>query len=148
MTTATTSAPASRTVVAGHREMPIVALCVVAAALTIGSGAIHVYLWGHIYRHITTGHMNTLFLAQWILCFVGAIALLVTRNLLAALANAALLAGTFIGFLIAKYHQGGLFGFAIPGFSSWETQWTTVIEVAGTVVLLTTAALMAKRPTH
>jgi hypothetical protein len=147
MTTATTSPPLSRTVVSGHRETPIVALCVIAAALTIGSGAIHVYLWGHFYRHITTGHMNMLFLAQWILCFVGAVALLAMRNLLAVLANAALLAGTFVGFLIAKYHNGGLFGFAIPGFSSWETQWTTVIEIVGTVVLLATAVLMAKRRT-
>jgi hypothetical protein len=132
-------------VFATHRATPILALCALAAGLTIASGSIHLYLWDHFYRHITTGHLNALFLVQWILCFVGALSLLVMRNLLAVLANAALLAGTFIGFLIAKYHGGGLFGFAIPGFSSWETQWTTVVEIAGTVVLLATAALMAKR---
>lgn len=128
-----------------HRSTPILALCALAAGLTVASGAIHLYLWDHFYRHITTGHMDTLFLLQWILCFAGAIALLVMRNLLAVLASAALLAGTFIGFLVAKYHHGGLFGFAIPGFSSWETTWTTIVEVAGTVVLLATAALMARR---
>jgi hypothetical protein len=132
-------------VFATHRATPILALCALAAGLTIASGSIHLYLWDHFYRHITTGHLNALFLVQWILCFVGAVVVLVMRNLLAVLANAALLAGTFIGFLIAKYHGGGLFGFAIPGFSSWETQWTTVVEIAGTVVLLATAALMAKR---
>ncbi|HWA64885.1 MAG TPA: hypothetical protein VG899_00770 [Mycobacteriales bacterium] len=130
---------------AAHRSTPVLALCALAAGLTVASGAIHLYLWDHFYRHITTGHMNALFLVQWILCFVGAVALLVMRNLLAVLANAALLAGTFIGFLIAKYHHGGLFGFAIPGFSSWETQWTTVVEIAGTVVLVGAAAAMARR---
>jgi hypothetical protein len=135
-------------VFSSHRTNPILLLCVVGAGLTVGSGAIHLYLWDHFYRHITTGHMNALFLVQWILCFVGAAALLAMRNLLAVLATAALLAGTFIGFLIAKYHHGGLFGFAIPGFSSWETQWTTVLEIVGTVVLLATAALMARRPSN
>jgi hypothetical protein len=119
-------------------------LCAVGAGLTIASGAIHLYLWNDFYRHITTGHMNELFLAQSILCFVGAAALLAMRNLLAVVANAALLAGTFIGFLIAKYHGGGLFGFAIPGLNTWETQWTTVVEIVGTVVLLGLAALMLR----
>lgn len=145
MTTATAPTTSrTRVVIEPHRGLTLLVLCALGAGLTIASGAIHLYLWDHFYRHITTGHMNTLFVVQWILCFVGAAALLAMRNLLAVLANAGLLAGTFIGFLIAKYHHGGLFGFAIPGFSSWETHWTTVVEIAGTVILLATAALMAR----
>ncbi|HEX3707566.1 MAG TPA: hypothetical protein VHV76_13140 [Mycobacteriales bacterium] len=145
-TTATARSTASprRVVVQPHSGVALLALCTLGAGLTIASGAIHLDLWNSFYRHIHTGHMNDLFLVQWILCFVGGAALLAMRNLLAVVANAALLAGTFIGFLIAKYHQGGLFGFAIPGFSSWQTRWTTGTEIAGTVILLVTAVMMVR----
>lgn len=147
-TTTSTTAPTSsrgRLVITPHRDARLIALCVVGAGLTVASGAIHLQLWNELYRHITVGHMNTLFLLQWIACFVGAAALLVMRNLLAVVANAALLAGTFTGFLIAKYHSGGLFGFGIPGLNTWQAQWTTVVEIVGTLVLLTTAVLMVRQ---
>jgi energy-converting hydrogenase Eha subunit C len=132
-------------VISGHRETPILALCVLGAALSIASGAIHVHLWNEYYRNIKTGHMNVLFLFQWILCFVGAAAVLVMRNVLATVATGLLLAGTFLGYLLARYHGGGLFGFALPSnFGSWEATWSMVVEIIGTVVLLATAALMAK----
>jgi tryptophan-rich sensory protein len=132
-------------VAAPHREISVVALCVIGAALMVTSGAIHLHLWNDFYRHIHTGHLNVLFMFQWILCFVGAAALLGMRNLLAAVAGALLLAGTFVGYLIARYHHGGLFGFYLgPTFSSWEATWSMISEIAGTVVLLVTAAVMSR----
>jgi hypothetical protein len=111
----------------------------------ITSGAIHVHLWNEYYRHIHTGHMNVLFVFQFVLAFVGAAALLGMRNLLAVAAGGLLLAGTFVGYVIARYHHGGLFGFYLgPTFSSWEATWSMISEIAGTVVLLVTAAVMSR----
>jgi hypothetical protein len=135
--------PRARAVVAPSTSGPIVALCVVAAALLVASGAIHLHLWRGPYRHLTVGHMNTLFIVQWVLCFVGALALLVMRNLIAVLAAAGLMAGTFIGFLITRYRSAGLFGFHLT-FSTSDAKWALAIEITATVLLLVTAALMVR----
>jgi hypothetical protein len=137
------TAPRSR-VVAPSTNGLIVGLCVVNAALLVTSGLIHLHLWRGPYRHLTVGHMNTLFVIQWVLCFVGALALLVMRNLLAVVAAAGLMAGTFIGFLITRYHTGGLFGFRLT-FSTNDAKWALAVEIAATVLLLVTAALMLFR---
>jgi energy-converting hydrogenase Eha subunit C len=122
----------------------MVAVCVVGAGLLVASGAIHLHLWNEYYRHIKTGHMNVLFLIQWIACFVAAAALLVMRNALAALGCTALLAGTFIGYLIARYHHGGLFGFYLGAhFSSSDATAALTIEIIGTALLaITTLAML------
>jgi hypothetical protein len=143
VTTATTSAPLTRTVVSGHREAPILALCVLGAGLSVASGAIHLHLWNEVYRHISNGHLDTLFLVQSILCFVAAAAILVMRNILAVVASAALLIGTYAGYLITRYH--GWFGFDPgKGIATSQAAWSMVVEIVGTVVLLATAALMAR----
>jgi hypothetical protein len=137
--TTTVTTPSHRTsgIAARHREVPVIALCVIGAALMITSGAIHLHV----------GHMNVLFGFQFVLAFVGAAALLGLRNLLAVVAGALLLAGTFVGYVIARYHHGGLFGFYLgPTFSSWEATWSMISEIAGTVVLLVTAAVMVRGP--
>lgn len=142
MTTAQHMSSPNRTI-APTRSLPLVALCALGAGLLIASGVIHLHLWNEYYRHIKTGHMNVLFLIQWILCFLGAAALLAMRNLLAVAAAGALMAGTFIGYLIARYHSGGLFGFYLgPHFSSgWATS-ALVVEIAGTALMTVTAAML------
>ena len=129
-----------------NTDLSQLSLCLVGAACLVASGAIHLHLWNQYYRHITTGHMNDLFLVQWILCFVGAAAVLSLRNLLAVGAGAALLAGTFVGYLLARYHAGGLFGFALPNnFSSSDATWAMVVEIAGTVILAAAALRFVRR---
>ena len=110
------------------------------AALLLISGAIHFHLWRGPYRHLTVGHINDLFLLQVIGCLVVAIAILATRHLLAVLAGAALMAGTFIGFLISRYRTAGLFGWHDPYNTSYSS-WALIVEIAGTVV-----GLIADRP--
>jgi hypothetical protein len=130
-------------VLEAHRGIPLLALCAIGAGLSVASGAIHLHLWNEFYSDIKNGHLNVLFLVQAILCFVGAAAVLTMRNILAAVATAALLVGTYGGYLITRYH--GWFGFD-PGSgidTSWAT-WSMVTEIAGTVVLITTAVLMAR----
>jgi hypothetical protein len=131
--------------IASSKSPIVIALCVIGAALLVASGLIHLHLWRgpQGYRHVTTGHMNVLFMIQIISCFVAAAALLALRNALVALGAAALMAGTFIGFLLARYRSAGLFGFKI-GFSSGSAKSALTIEIAATVLLLLTAALMAR----
>jgi hypothetical protein len=136
------TAPRTR-VVAPSSNALVVTLCVVNAALLVVSGLIHLHLWRGPYRHLTVGHMNTLFIIQWVLCFVGALALLVMRNLLAVVAAAGLVAGTFIGFLISRYRSAGLFGFHVP-YSTNYAKWALAVEIAATVLLAITAALMVR----
>ena len=131
-------------VLEAHRGITVLALCAIGAGLSVASGAIHLHLWNEVYRHIKNGHLNVLFLVQAIACFVAAAAVLVMRNVVAVVANAALLIGTYAGYLITRYH--GWFGFD-PGSgidTSWAT-WSMVTEIAGTVVLLIAAFLMVRK---
>jgi hypothetical protein len=121
----------------------VIALCVADAALLVASGWIHLHLWRGPYRHLTVGHINTLFLLQWIAAFVAAAAVLVVRHFIVALGAAALMAGTFIGFLISRYRSAGLFGWHDPVSTNYS-DWALVVEIAGTVLLLATAALMVR----
>jgi hypothetical protein len=116
----------------------ILGLCLADVALLLASGWIHFHLWRGPYRHLTVGHINTLFLLQVIGCVVVAIAILATRHILTVLAGAGLLAGTFIGFLISRYRSAGLFGWHDP-YSTNYSNWALIVEIAGTVLCLATA---------
>lgn len=127
-----------------HRGITVLALCAIGAGLSVASGAIHLHLWNEIYRHIKNGHLDVLFLLQAIACFVAAAGVLVMRNILAAVGNAALLIGTYGGYLITRYH--GWFGFD-PGSgiaTSWAT-WSMVTEIAGAVILGAATILMVRK---
>jgi hypothetical protein len=128
---------------ASSRSPLVIALCVIDAALILASGWIHFHLWRGPYRHLTVGHINDLFLLQVIGCLVLAIALLLTRHVLAALAGGAMLAGTFIGFLISRYRTAGLFGWHDP-YNTNYSKWALIVEIVGTVLLLLTAAVMRR----
>jgi hypothetical protein len=129
-----TTAPAARQAVLG--------LCIAQAVMILISGWIHFHLWRGPYRHLTVGHINTLFLLQVIGCVVVAIAILATRHLLAILAGVGLMAGTFIGFLISHNRSAGLFGWHDPYNTSWSN-WALVVEIAGTVLGLIAIGLIA-----
>jgi hypothetical protein len=118
-------------------------LCIADAALILVSGYIHFHLWRGPYRHLTVGHINDLFLLQVIGCVVVAIAILATRHILTVLAGAALLAGTFIGFLISRYRTAGLFGWHDP-YNTNYSKWALIVEIVGTVLLLITAWVMSR----
>ena len=76
-------------------------------------------------------------------CLVLAIAILATRHVLAVLAGAALMAGTFIGFLISRYRTAGLFGWHDPYNTSYS-RWALIVEIAGTVLMLVTAWVISR----
>jgi len=138
----TTLTRQTQTTSTGGRQV-IWLLCIVEAALILVSGWIHLHLWRGPYRHLTVGHINDLFLLQVIGCAVVAIAILATRHILTVLAGAALLAGTFIGFLISRYRTAGLFGWHDP-YNTNYSKWALIVEIAGTVVALATAWVIAR----
>ena len=106
------------------------------AALLVTSGLIHLHLWDIAYRHVKT--LDVLFLVQVALCLLAAVALLVTRHLLAVLGAAALMAGTILGFLLAR--SVGIFGFHLT-FSSGLAYTVLVVETAWVVMLALTGWL-------
>jgi hypothetical protein len=106
------------------------------AALLVTSGLIHLHLWDIAYRHVKT--LDVLFLVQVALCLLAALILLVTRHLVVVLGAAALMAGTIVGFLLAR--SVGIFGFRLT-FSSGLAYTVLVVEAAAVVMLALTAWL-------
>jgi len=110
------------------------------AGLLVASGLIHLHLWDIAYRHVAT--LDVLFLVQVALCALAAVALLVTRHLLVVLAAAALMAGTIVGFVLAR--TVGIFGFKLT-FSSGLADTVLAVEAAGVLMLALTGWLQRRR---
>jgi len=114
-------------------------LYVADAGLLVASGAIHAHLWDIAYQHVKV--LNVLFLVQAAAALVAAVAVLVTRHLLAVIAAALLLAGTIVGFILVR--TTGLFGFHLT-FTSGEAYAVLIIEVAAIILLSATAATLLR----
>jgi len=110
------------------------------AGLLVASGLIHLHLWDIAYRHVKT--LDVLFLVQVIAALLLAVTLLVTRHLLAVAASLLLMAGTIVGFVLAR--TVGIFGFKLT-FSSGLANTVLVIEIAA-VILLAITGLVMRRP--
>lgn len=111
------------------------------AGLLIASGIIHFHLWDMPggYRHVKT--LDQLFLVQVIAAIVLAIVLVVTRHLLAVVASLLLMAGTIVGFILAR--TVGIFGFKLP-YSSGLANTVLIIEAAAIVLLAVTGLVMRR----
>ena len=127
---------------AGARQRPasLWLLYLADAGLLIASGLIHLHLWDIAYRHVKT--LDVLFLVQVVLCLLAALVLLITRHLLVVLGAAALMAGTIVGFLLAR--SVGIFGFRLT-FSSGLAYTVLVVEAAAVVMLALTGWLQWQR---
>jgi hypothetical protein len=115
-------------------------LFVIDAALLIVSGAIHLHLWDIAYRHVST--LDVLFPVQAIAAVLAAIVLLATRHILVVVGSALLMAGTIVGFILAR--TVGIFGFHLT-FSSGLANLVLVVEAAAIVALAITAGMLARR---
>jgi hypothetical protein len=130
---------------AGRRQRPASfwLLYLADAGLMIASGLIHLHLWDIAYRHVKT--LDQLFLVQVIAALVLALALLVSRRLLVVLASLLLMAGTIVGYLLAR--SVGIFGFKLT-FSSGLANTVLIIEIAAVILLAITALLMHRADTR
>jgi hypothetical protein len=125
----------------------VLGLCAIDACLLAASGAVHLHLWTTVYRHVTVGHMNVLFLIQWLSCFAAAFCVIAIRRLVVIAGAAALMAGTVAGFLVARYRAAGLFGFHLP-FSSAEAKWALAVEITAFGLLAVTGWVMSRGATQ
>jgi hypothetical protein len=114
-------------------------LYIIDAGLLVTSGLIHLHLWDIAYRHVQT--LDVLFLVQVGAALVAAVLLLSTRHLLVILGSAALMAGTIVGFLLAR--TSGVFGFHLS-FSSGLANVVLVVEAVAVVTLALTALAKAR----
>ncbi len=108
--------------------------------LLVASGLIHLHLWDIAYRHVKT--LDVLFLVQVVLALLAAVTLLVTRHLLVVAGAAALMAGTMVGFVLAR--TVGIFGFRLT-FSSGLAYTVLVVEAAAVVMLVLTGWLQLRQ---
>jgi hypothetical protein len=109
------------------------------AGLLVASGLIHLHLWDIAYRHVKT--LDQLFLLQVVLTILLALALLVSRHVLVVAASALVMAGTIVGFLLAR--SVGIFGFKLT-FSSGIADTVLIVEIAGVIMLTITGLLMRR----
>ncbi len=105
----------------------------------IASGLIHLHLWDIAYRHVKT--LDQLFLVQVVAALALAVAVLVTRRLIVVVASLLLMAGTIVGFLLAR--SVGIFGFKLT-FTSGLANTVLVIEIAAVILLAITGLLMRR----
>jgi hypothetical protein len=115
-------------------------LCIVSAGLLITSGIIHLHLWDIAYRHVKT--LDVLFPLQAIAAFVVAVALLAVRRAIVAAVGALLMAGTIVGFILAR--TAGIFGFKLS-FSSGLANTVLIVEAVAIVSLALTAWVLQRR---
>jgi hypothetical protein len=114
-------------------------LCLADAGLLVASGLIHLHLWDIAYRHVKT--LDVLFLVQVAACLLLAIALLVTRHLLVIAAAWLLMAGTIVGFILAR--TVGIFGFKLT-FSTSLANTVLIVEAAGLIMLAITGMVKVR----
>lgn len=111
---------------AGSRNL----LAALGAAAVAMSASVHLHLWLDGYSGIAT--IGPLFLLQAIGGYALAIAILVLRRPVVALAGAGYLLATMAGFLLSV--NVGLFGFR----DTWSAPWATTafaVEAVGVVLL-------------
>jgi len=85
--------------------------------------------------------LGPLFLVQVVAAFAIAVAILVTRHLLAVVAGLLLMAGTIVGFILVR--SVGLFGFKL-GFTSGLAATVLVIEIIAVVTLAVTGLVLRR----
>jgi peptidoglycan biosynthesis protein MviN/MurJ (putative lipid II flippase) len=114
------------------------------AGLTVYSGYIHLYLWGRQpfpYKDVPT--IGPLFLLQGIVAIGIGLLVAVTRRLYAVLIGAGLMVLSVAALVFDV--EVGMFGFQ----DSWSVPYATSTlyeEIAGAVVLLIAAAVLAWKP--
>jgi hypothetical protein len=112
----------------------VIGLCVIEAGLLVTSGLVHLHLQQTAYQHVKT--IGPLFVVQFVSCLVVAAAVLITRHVLAVLAGVALMAGTIVGFVLAR--TVGIFNFKLP-YSTTLANQVLVVEIVGVVIGLLAA---------
>jgi hypothetical protein len=109
------------------------------AVCTVGSGVIHLYLWGKQYGYRDIPTIGPLFLLQGIAAVLIGLLVIVSRRVTVLLVAAGLLVASVIALVLAI--GVGLFGFRDSWLAPYA--WTTFYEeIAGGVLLLAAAGVL------
>jgi hypothetical protein len=110
------------------------------AVCTLGSGVIHLYLWGKQYGYRDIPTIGPLFLIQGIAAIVLGLLVVVSRRVLALVLAGGMLVVSVVALVLAI--EVGLFGFKDSWFAPYA--WTTFYEeIVGAVLLLVAAGVLA-----
>lgn len=110
------------------------------AVCTVGSGVIHLYLWGRQYGYRGIPTIGPLFLIQGIAAIVLGLLVVVGRRVLLLVLAGGLLVVSVVALVLAI--EIGLFGFKDSWFAPYA--WTTFYEeIVGAVLLLVAAGALA-----
>lgn len=116
---------------------------IVAAALVLAGGVVHLQLWNDGYKDFPNENLGRSFLLNVVGSGVVTVALVVWRHWLAPLAGLALVNGTLIAFGLSRTDRG-IFGLSERGWNpSPEAALALVFELAAAVVLI--AVLVIER---
>jgi hypothetical protein len=121
------------------RQLPVLALCVIDAALLVTSGLIHLHFWNIAYRHVPT--LGPLFLVQVVATLLTAVALVATRRLIVVAVAFLLMGGTIVGFILVR--TVGLFNFKL-GFTSGLAATVLVVEAVAMVMTAITGWVITR----
>jgi hypothetical protein len=109
------------------------------AVCTLGSGVIHLYLWGKQYGYESIPTIGPLFLIQGIAAIVLGLLAVVSRRVLVLVLAGGMLVVSVVALVLAI--EVGLFGFKDSWFAPYA--WTTFYEeIVGAVLLLAAAGVL------
>jgi hypothetical protein len=122
--------------------MSIIGLLVIGAAMVATSAIIHLYLWGKEdgYRDVPT--IGPAFLAQGIAGCLLAVAVIIKRHVITALAGAVYMAGSIAA--LYKSIHGGLFDFDETSDAPY-VQLSFVVEFIGLAAFVIAIALLRSK---
>jgi hypothetical protein len=110
------------------------------AVCTVGSGVIHLYLWGKQYGYSGIPTIGPLFLIQGIAAILLGLLVVVSRRVLVLVLAGGMLVVSVVALVLAI--EVGLFGFRDSWFAPYA--WTTFYEeIVGAVLLLVAAGVLA-----
>lgn len=110
------------------------------AVCTLGSGVIHLYLWGKQYGYESIPTIGPLFLIQGIAAIVLGLLVIISRRVLLLVLAGGMLVVSVVALVLAI--EVGLFGFKDSWFAPYA--WTTFYEeIVGAVLLLVAAGVLA-----
>jgi len=110
------------------------------AVCTLGSGVIHLYLWGKQYGYQDIPTIGPLFLIQGIAAIVLGLLVVISRRVLVLVLASGMLVVSVVALVLAI--EVGLFGFKDSWFAPYA--WTTFYEeIVGAVLLLVAAGVLA-----
>jgi len=121
-------------------RVAVTAMIAGGAACTVGSGVIHLYLWGKQYGYRDVPTIGPLFLIQGIVAILLGLLVIVSRQVLVAVLAGGMLVVSVISLVLAI--EVGLFGFKDSWYAPYA--WTCFYEeIAGAVLLLVAAGVLA-----